>query len=583
MRFLLTVLTLSIATPALAQTTEWTSTDIGAVSIAGGATQANGVWTVSGDGSDIWGTADSFQFLHQKSAESGAVTMRVADLQNTSPFAKAGLMVRDGLGADAATVIFDVKPDGGLELMWRQSAGGAMQFLIGQPAAFPVWLRLEYGRRGTIPIGVEAWTSQDGLHWTFIRGAPTVSATPDVGVAVTSHESGQLTTAHIDHLTLDPMIGDWISSDVGASGVSGGATKTEGIWTVLGAGADVWGPADAFRFLRRSTDRTNQHVRVRVNDLQNTSPFAKSGVMLRTTADPDSPTVILDVKPDGGVEFMVRETWGGEMRFLDGLAAPSSNFGTWLDLSWREGGNGQPATVRASVSRDGVSFLVLAGAPHVYFAESFLAGVAVSSHDTSRTATSRLQALSLLPDPAVSGDIGFTGIAGNAATELTVCCPALIVEGSGSDIWGVADSFEFVHGLDPIAAGFGSPEVDSLVASHPFAKAGLMYRDGFDPGAATVIVDVKPDGGIEFMARRCAGCPMEFIAGAQGRLPVVLGLFRNADGTFSAGASDPTGNPAARVDFGTITVPMSTPISGYAVTSHDTSHTATAVFSHPIH
>src|SRR4029453_18774523 len=106
MRFLLTVLTLSIATPALAQTTEWTSTDIGAVSIAGGATQANGVWTVSGDGSDIWGAADSFQFLHQKSAESGAVTMRVADLQNTSPFAKAGLMVRDGLGADAATVIF---------------------------------------------------------------------------------------------------------------------------------------------------------------------------------------------------------------------------------------------------------------------------------------------------------------------------------------------------------------------------------------------------------------------------------------------------------------------------------------------
>src|SRR4029077_15724927 len=107
------------------------------------------------------------------------------------------------------------------------------------------------------------------------------------------------------------------------------------------AGGDIWGPADAFQFLHRSVEATNQHVRVRVNDLQNTSAFAKAGLMLLSTADPDSPTVILDVKPDGGVEFMARTTWGGDMTFLDGLPAASPGFPVWLDLSWR---NRTPAT-----------------------------------------------------------------------------------------------------------------------------------------------------------------------------------------------------------------------------------------------
>jgi len=571
----LAVALLAASAAVSAQTGSWTSTDVGAVTAAGSAAENNGVWTISGDGSDIWGTADSFQFLHMTSSESGTITVRVADLQNTSPFAKAGLMMRAGLGADAATVIFDAKPDGGLELMWRESAGTPMRFLAGRQASLPVWLRLEYGRRGTIEIGVEAWMSQDGLHWTKVDDAPSVSQTPEVGVAVTSHDSGQLTTAHVDHLTLDSILSDWQSSDVGAVGVPGGATEANGIWTVAGAGADIWGPADAFHFLRRSVERTNQHVRVRVNDLQNTNVFAKAGVMLRTTADPDSPTVILDARPDGSVEFMARTAFGGEMTFLDGLAGGSPG-PVWLDLSWRDGGDGAPATALASLSKDGVSWLPLAGSPPVYMAESFLAGIAVNSHDTSRSTTAHVQALSVLPLPGVSDDIGAVGLAGNATTDILACCPALIVEGAGADIWGSADSFEFVHGVD---LAFDSNLIN-FDASHPFAKAGLMYRDGLDPGAATVIVDVKPGGGIEFMARRCAGCDMTFIGGAQFSFPVELFLGRNADGTFSASASD--GNAAHRVSLGSVDVTMSNPIPGYAVTSHDPGHTARAVFTHKI-
>src|SRR5580765_2949082 len=68
----------------------WTSTDVGSVGIAGSASESNGNWTVQGSGADIWGAADSFQFVHKTMGDSGRVEARITDLQNTNPFAKAG-------------------------------------------------------------------------------------------------------------------------------------------------------------------------------------------------------------------------------------------------------------------------------------------------------------------------------------------------------------------------------------------------------------------------------------------------------------------------------------------------------------
>jgi hypothetical protein len=157
-------LAILIASHASAQSSGWTSTDVGAVTIAGSATQANGVWTISGDGSDVWGTADSFQFLSRAMTGAGDLTVRVLDLQNTSPFAKAGLMFRSGASADAATVVIDVKPDGGVELLARNSNGGSTGYLGGTTVTLPAWLRLER----TLGGGTNAWVSQNGYDWGLL-------------------------------------------------------------------------------------------------------------------------------------------------------------------------------------------------------------------------------------------------------------------------------------------------------------------------------------------------------------------------------------------------------------------------------
>ena len=81
------------AMPADAQTPGWTSTDVGAVALAGSAHENSGAWTVTGSGADIWNRADAFQFLHQPSGFIGLLSVRVIDLENTNPYAKAGLML----------------------------------------------------------------------------------------------------------------------------------------------------------------------------------------------------------------------------------------------------------------------------------------------------------------------------------------------------------------------------------------------------------------------------------------------------------------------------------------------------------
>ena len=92
---------------AAAQT--WTSVDVGIVGVPGNATLNGSTWTVSGSGADIWGTADAFHFVYQTAPASGSILARVDDLQNTNAFAKAGIMLRNGLDPDAATLIFDVE------------------------------------------------------------------------------------------------------------------------------------------------------------------------------------------------------------------------------------------------------------------------------------------------------------------------------------------------------------------------------------------------------------------------------------------------------------------------------------------
>jgi hypothetical protein len=294
--------------------------------------------------------------------------------------------------------------------------------------------------------------------------------------------------------------------------------------------------------------------------------------------DADSDAVILDVKPDGGVELMRRAAKGGAMEFIAGTTV---HLPAWLSIGWNADGS-QFVHLGAAVSQDGIRWTPVGQTDLIVPEFAFEAGVAVTSHDTSALNTARFSGLSLQYAVDLAG-IGSTGLVGSVAIAQDCCGghhDTVTIEGAGSDIWGAADSFVFYPraGSDGSAAAF-YPRLVSLTADHPFAKAGVIYRDGLSPDAATVILDVKPDGGVEFMARTCGGCAMQFIAGATVTLPAFLDLRRSGiDSTLTFNAAVVSGTGQTRTDLGSINVPMSRLMGGNAVTSHHPNHIATAVF-----
>ena len=81
--------------------------DIGSAKPAGGSSFNNGVWTVTGSGSEIWThEADSFHFTYKKVTGDCAIITRVDSVENTSPNAKAGIMIRSDLNDTPASKLW---------------------------------------------------------------------------------------------------------------------------------------------------------------------------------------------------------------------------------------------------------------------------------------------------------------------------------------------------------------------------------------------------------------------------------------------------------------------------------------------
>jgi hypothetical protein len=165
------------------------------------------------------------------------------------------------------------------------------------------------------------------------------------GVAVTSHDASTLNHASFP-VSPTAMVftvpRGWLTFDVGQVGLSGDALSEDGTFTVVGAGSDIWGTADSYRYVRNAMDDDGE-ITARVTSEHADNPFAKAGVLIRS---PDlGVTVVLDVRPNGLIEFMARATQGGQMQFVAGSAA---SFPVWLKL--QRAGRDQ---FTASISSDG--------------------------------------------------------------------------------------------------------------------------------------------------------------------------------------------------------------------------------------
>jgi hypothetical protein len=180
-----------------------------------------------------------------------------------------------------------------------------------------------------------------------------------------------------------PLPYPWAAADVGDVGQPGATSYSGGVFQVAGAGADIWGPTDAFQFVSQSMG-SDGYITARVTGITNTGTFAKAGVMFRAGPEDDAATAILDVKPDGGIEFMVRQETGGTMSFIAGA------FTSRLPVRLKLQRNFATVTSEyiAYVYDDVRSAWTQIGFAAVATGAEALVGLAVTSHDTGVLNTS---------------------------------------------------------------------------------------------------------------------------------------------------------------------------------------------------
>jgi hypothetical protein len=189
----------ALAIPTTASITSGlTDIDIGGAVPAGSASYADGKWTVKGGGIEMWSTNDSCHFAYQALTGDGAIIAKVESLQNTSPSAKAGVMMRTSLAQGSPRAWMAVSSRGQAEQNMPKLSvyGGTNYGNKALPIANTVssyWVKLE--RIGNMITG---YISPDGTNWAATDVGRIDGPLPDtiyVGLVVSSVANGTLNTS----------------------------------------------------------------------------------------------------------------------------------------------------------------------------------------------------------------------------------------------------------------------------------------------------------------------------------------------------------------------------------------------------
>lgn len=181
----------------------WKSADIGDTK-QGSTKEEAGKITIEANGADIWGTADGCRYVYQQVNGDFEISARVVSLVRANEWSKAGLMARQSLDANSINTFLNVTPDYGIKMIHRDTMGGETG-----PSPWekngeaPVYLKLV--RKGNT---FTAYMSADGNTWKEAEVAAGTPSTAEInftdpillGMAVTSHVAGTLTTAVFDNI-----------------------------------------------------------------------------------------------------------------------------------------------------------------------------------------------------------------------------------------------------------------------------------------------------------------------------------------------------------------------------------------------
>ncbi|GCE31708.1 hypothetical protein KDA_71920 [Dictyobacter alpinus] len=556
----------------------WSCADI-ANSVPTGNQEVNGTtWTVQAGGSDIYALGDQFRFMGQTQPADASISTHIASQDDTDPWAKAGVMLRQSNKAASPYYAALITPGNGLSIQYRLVQGGDTRQISVPTLKAPIYL--EVARSGNI---YTTYTSTDGVTWTPITGSSLSLNIPGpiiAGLAVTSHTTAALGTVVFENVAVSNTSpipptacpAGWHCDDIGNPTILGSQSLSNGTWSIQGGGTDIWNTVDQFHFIWQ-TEAADTTASVHITKQAYTDPWAKAGVMLRLSNDPGSPYYAAFATPDNGIAIQYRSTQGGTTTQLStGGTVP-----VYLRVA-RFGG-----TFTAYTSTDGTTWTPVANSSlRLNITVPLQVGVAVTGHSEANIGDITADGLTLTadaPPPPVAacpagwtcGDVGAPALIGTQALTNGMWT----VTGAGADIWGNADQFHYVwQALN--ADGAVSAHVLDQSYTDPWTRSGVMLRQSTDPAAPYYAAFVTHDYGIAIQYRLTQGGATTQVT-VNGKVPVYLKVTRTGNNYTAYSSAD--GITWAAVAGSTVAINMPGAILvGLVESSHNANVLGTATF-----
>jgi len=234
-----------------------------------------------------------------------------------------------------------------------------------------------------------------------------------------------------------------------------------GTYTMTASGADIWAvngvEADEFHFAYKMLTGAGSIV-ARVDSVQNTNDWAKAGVMIRETLDPDSAHAFACITPINGVASQYRPSTGGTSVNTNqsGITAPY-----WVKLERSISGS-----FTVSHSANGSNWQPVTGATpqNIPMGANVYIGLAVTSHDTSLTCQAVFTNVTTTGTVSPQWTHQDIGIASNAAEPLYVA----VSNSTGTPA--------VVYHDDPAAATIDT-WTEWIIPLQTFADQGIVLTD----------------------------------------------------------------------------------------------------------
>lgn len=207
----------------------------------------------------------------------------------------------------------------------------------------------------------------------------------------------------------------WNSEDIGITTPEGSAgMDSTGTFVIEGAGSDVWGSSDHFHYVyqRLSGDGV---ITARVDSIEHTNDWAKTGVMIRETLEGNSPHAMSIVTPlqlqgngEKGVSLQYRTSKGGSTSISSGSEATAPH---WVRLSRRGG------TFTGYDSFDGVNWNLIETVT-IPMVTNIYVGLMLTSHNSGILGTSQISNVSVTNDTASGAYIWLEAESGNITSPM---------------------------------------------------------------------------------------------------------------------------------------------------------------------